>query len=311
MPRGAALSFGGFEPIVRAMDELLIAAIETGGTKILARLATVDGQALADRRWATGSAQEALSCLIPFLSDIPDGARLGAVGIAAFGPLAVDPNSPDYGRMLATPKPGWAGSNLRADLQRALGVPVAVDTDVNCAAIAEQRIGAGKGLRCLAYVTVGTGIGCGLAIDGRSLKGALHPEAGHLPIVRRPDDPFPSACAFHSDCAEGLASGPAVRLRLGEGHEFADSPETRELVADYLGQHGAALVLAWSPHRIVWGGGVVTGGRLVPAIERRLVAALGGYGVGPAVLEPGFCAPAMLENAGLEGALLLARELAA
>ncbi len=311
MPRGAALSFGGFEPIVWTMDELMIAAIETGGTKILARLATVDGKVVANGRWETGSAAEALSRLLPFLSDIPDGARLRAVGIAAFGPLVVDPNSPDYGRMLATPKPGWAGSNLRAELQRALGVPVAVDTDVNCAAIAEQRIGAGKGQRSLAYVTVGTGIGCGLAIDGRSLKGALHPEAGHLPVVRREDDAFPSACAFHSDCAEGLASGSAVRRRLGEGREFADSPDTRELVADYLGQLGAALVLAWSPHRIVWGGGVVTGGRLVPAIERRLVAALGGYGVGPAVLEPGFCTPAMLENAGLEGALLLARELAA
>ena len=189
-------------------------------------------------------------------------------------------------------------------------MPVSVDTDVNAAAIAEQQLGSGQGLGSVAYVTVGTGIGAGLAIDGRSLKGALHSEAGHLSVIRLPSDDFTSVCSFHPHCAEGLASGPAVRRRLGERRELADDPELLELVADYLGQLGAALVMAWSPHRIVWGGGVVAASQLVPHIERRLVAALGGYGVGPTVLRPGFCAPAMLENAGLEGALLAARQLA-
>ena len=155
-------------------------------------------------------------------------------------------------------------------------------------------------------MTVGTGIGAGLAIEGRSLKGALHPEAGHLPLVRAPGDDFPSACSFHRHCAEGLAAGPAIRRRLGEGRELSDDPAMLELIADYLGQLGAALVMAWSPHRIVWGGGVVTGSGLVPHIERRLADALGGYGVGEQALRPGFCAPARLENAGLEGALLMA-----
>jgi fructokinase len=290
------------------MGKELIAAIETGGTKVLARVSSLDGETVAESRWQTGSASQAVSDLLPFLTDLPADCRLACIGIAAFGPLIVDPDSPDFGQMLATPKRGWAGSNLRAELQERLGVPVTVDTDVNAAAIAEQQIGAGEGLPSIAYVTVGTGIGAGLAIEGHSPKGALHPEAGHMSVVRRPGDDFKSACSFHADCAEGLAAGPALRRRLGAGRELADDPAVLELVTDYLGQLGAALVLAWSPHRIVWGGGVVRALQLVPYIERRLVAALGGYGVGPAAIQPGFCVPATLENAGLEGALLIARK---
>lgn len=288
-----------------------MAAVETGGTKILARICALDdGEMIAERRWDTGTADQAATQIAAFLSTMPGDLSLRSVGMAAFGPLVIDPQSPDFGQMLATPKPGWEGSNLRADLQQRLAVPVTVDTDVNAAAIAEQQLGAGRGVRSLAYVTVGTGIGAGLAIDGSSLKGALHPEAGHLSVVRRGGDDFPSSCAFHSNCAEGLAAGPAVQRRLGEARDLADDPATFELVADYLGQLGAALVLAWSPNRIIWGGGVASTSSLVPHIERSLIAALGGYGVGPAARQPGFCAPAMLQNSGLEGALLLARQLA-
>jgi fructokinase len=293
-----------------SMSRELVAGIETGGTKILARISSLDGEVVTQGRWETGTANEALSDLLPFLTDLPADSRLVAIGMAAFGPLIVDPASPDFGTMLATTKPGWTGSNLRGSLEAKLGVPVVVDTDVNAAAIAEQRLGAGKGLASVAYVTVGTGIGAGLAIEGRSLKGALHSEAGHLPVIRLPGDDFTSVCSFHPHCAEGLASGPAVRQRLGEGRDLTEDPATFELVTDYLGQVGASLVMTWSPHRIVWGGGVVAASQLVPHIERRLVAALGGYGAGPAVMQPGFSAPAMLENAGLEGAILMARQLA-
>ena len=241
------------------MTGIYLAGVETGGTKILACLRDIDsGETIAEGKWATGSAERAAEDLLGFLtSAVPDGGRLAAVGMAAFGPLIVDPASPDYGQMQATTKPGWTGSNLRRALQERLGIPVAVDTDVNAAAIAEQELGAGAGLPSIAYVTVGTGIGAGLAYRGRSLAGALHPEAGHLRLVRRAGDDAPSVCPFHDDCAEGLVSGPAVRKRLGDGRELADDPALLELVADYLGQLAAALVLAWSPNRIVWGGGVI------------------------------------------------------
>lgn len=291
------------------MSGELVAGIETGGTKILARICTRDsGTSIAERRWETGSAEQAAADICDFIGSPEFDGRLAAVGMAAFGPLIIDPDSPDYGQMLATPKPGWTGSNLRAELEARLGTPVVVDSDVNAAAIAEQRLGAGGGLPSVAYVTVGTGIGAGLAVCGTSLKGAMHPEAGHLRLVRRPGDDMPSLCHFHDDCAEGLASGPAVRRRL-EGRELADDVATTEIVADYLGQLAAALVLAWSPHRIVWGGGVIAAAPLIPLIQQKLRTTLGGYGVGDAADEPDFCVPARLENAGLEGALLMAQGL--
>lgn len=288
-----------------------LAGIETGGTKILARLCDIAGGIIAEGKWTTGTAGQAADDLHNFLaSAVPSDGRLAAIGIAAFGPLIIDPDSPDYGQMQATTKAGWTGSNLRRALHERLGAPVAVETDVNAAAIAEQELGAGSGLPSVAYVTVGTGIGAGLFHRGRSLAGAMHPEVGHLRLTRRADDDIPSICPFHPDCAEGLVSGPAVRRRLGNGRELADDRLLLELVADYLGQLAAALVLAWSPHRIVWGGGVIGAAPMIDAIEASMRSSLGGYGVGPAAGQKGFCVPAALEHAGLEGALLIARKLA-
>lgn len=291
------------------MSNKLVAGIETGGTKILARICDLEsGRSLKEAKWQTGSSDGAARDLIGFLDEAKQ--ELAAIGIAAFGPLIVDPESSDYGRMLATTKPGWTGSNLRAQLEGATGVPVTVETDVNAAAVAEQALGAGERLPSVAYVTVGTGIGAGLALRGRTLKGALHPESGHLPIIRRRGDDVASVCSFHPDCAEGLVSGPALRKRLGEGKDLADDPALVELVANYLGQLAATLVLAWSPHRIVWGGGAISATPIIPKIEQAMRDALGGYGVGDAAYQPGFCVAASLQNAGLEGAILMARDLA-
>jgi len=292
------------------MGRHLIAGIETGGTKILARIADLDGKVVADGRWATSTAKAALGELAAFLEAEAEIEKLAAIGLAAFGPLITDRTSPDYGLMLSTPKPGWSSSNLRTELESRFGVPVDVDSDVNAAAIAEQAKGAGVGHPTVAYVTVGTGIGAGLAIEGMSLKGVMHPEGGHLPLIRRPGDELPSVCHFHESCAEGLVSGPALNRRLGEGRKLSDEPELAELAAHYLGQLAASLVLAWSPHRIVWGGGAISEIRLIPMIEDAMRESLNGYGVGHAVDGPGFCLPAALKDAGLEGALMMARRRA-
>jgi len=277
-------------------------AIETGGTKLLARLVR-EGAVLAEERWPTTTPEAAEAALLAFAGDV----RLAGAGIAAFGPIVVDPAAANYGEVLATPKPGWTGANLRAALARQLGVPVAVDTDVNAAALAEAAMGAGQGCSSLAYVTVGTGIGAGLARDGRTLTGALHPEMGHVPVLRYEGDTTPSACPFHSSCVEGMAAGPALRRRLN-GRHLEQSPGDFAAVADYLGQFFATIVLAWSPHRIVAGGGVMDVAGLRDAAASRMSVALGGYGVGGAAGEPGFIRPAALEHAGLEGALILARQ---
>lgn len=290
------------------MGEQLIAGIETGGTKILARITGLDGAVVANGRWSTTTAETALQDLAEFFTSKLEGARLAAIGLAAFGPLVTNPKSPDYGLTLATPKPGWSGFNLRAGLSERFGVPAFVDSDVNAAALAEQAIGAGEGVPSVAYVTVGTGIGAGLAIDGKTLTGVMHPEAGHLPLNRQRGDDAPSVCPFHENCAEGLASGPALRQRLGEGRELSDDPFVEALVVQYLGQLAASLVLAWSPHRIVWGGGAISEADLTAGIAVALRAALNGYGVGSAVERSDFCVPAALQDAGLEGALIMARQ---
>lgn len=292
------------------MSGEIYAGVETGGTKTLCRVVRADGAVVAEARWPTAGPDEMAEVLGAFIGEAAAAAPVAGVGLAAFGPIVVDPARADRGRVLATPKPGWTGSNLAQALAARLGAPVAVETDVNAAAIAEQRLGAGRGAASVAYVTVGTGIGGGLAIEGRPLRGALHPEIGHLRLARRADDAIPSACPFHSDCAEGLAAGPAIGHRLAAGQRLQDEPQTFEAVADYLAQLVASLVLAWSPERVVLGGGVLQAPGLLARVAEGLPAALGGYGVGEAALSADFIVPAALEHAGLEGALILAREQA-
>ncbi|MDE2136194.1 MAG: ROK family protein [Gammaproteobacteria bacterium] len=289
-------------------SDRVFAAIETGGSKILALLVDVDGATLAAGRWATTTPGRALGDLTDFIAGaVPAGRALGAIGIAAFGPLVRDARARDYGRILNTPKPGWSGANLRAQLAARFAVPVAIDTDVNAAARAEWRQGAGRGVRSLAYVTVGTGIGAGLIVEGRPLEGALHPEIGHIRLARRDGDRAPSACPFHADCVEGLASGPAIARRLEAPHSLGDDPSTLALVAGYLGELAATLVLCWSPERIVWGGGVMGTAGLLARVHEAMGRSLAGYGVGEAATRRDFCVPAALEHAGLEGAALMAR----
>ena len=286
----------------------VFAGIETGGTKILARMVDADGRVLADGRWSTTTPAAALEDLAAFISAaVAAGHVLGGIGIAAFGPLVRDQRSPDYGRVLITPKPGWRGSNIRAELAARFGVRVAIDTDVNAAARAEWQLGAGQGIRSLAYVTVGTGIGGGLVVEGRPLEGALHPEVGHIRISRRDGDRSGSVCPFHENCVEGLASGPAIVRRLGPGRALADDPAVLAVVAGYLGELAATLTLAWSPERIVWGGGLMTP-RLLEPLRDALQRSLAGYGVGEAVGGPEFCVAAALGHSGLEGALLMAKD---
>lgn len=289
-------------------ERKVLIGIELGGTKILCRGIDESGTVLLDRRFATSSPDVALNDLAGCIASLgSDETSIAAIGIASFGPVIVDATSADCGRILATPKPGWSGFNLRGALaDRFRDVPIAVDTDVNAAALAEHALGAGRGLDCVAYVTVGTGIGGGLVTAHGPLHGALHPEIGHLLLRRRAGDAHASTCPFHADCAEGLVAGPAIARRLGPSRTLADSPDIRALVADYLGDLAASLVLAWSPQRIVMGGGVMDTPGLLVDIGNALRMALGHYGAAPSARED-FLAPAQLPAAGLEGALLLAR----
>lgn len=288
------------------MSQPVFFAVETGGTKIVWRIVDAAGVVLDEGRFATGRPEAAVEALVAAAAERP----VAGLGVASFGPLVVDPASPQRGLMLATPKPGWTGFNLSRNLADRLDAPFAVDTDVNAAAVAEARLGAGRGARAVAYVTVGTGIGGGLCVDGQTLKGALHPEIGHLFVRRAEGDVQASACPFHADCVEGLAAGPAVQARLaGRGLEDADA--VRAVVADYLGQLVAGLVFAWAPDRIVFGGGVMSTPGLIAEVEAAARRRVNGYGSAVVMGEGGYLVAAEREHAGLDGAMLMARDLTA
>lgn len=288
------------------MSQPVLFAVETGGTKIVWRIVDAAGVVLDEGRFATGQPEAVVDALVAAAAERP----VAGLGVASFGPLVVDPASPQRGLMLATPKPGWTGFNLARILADRLDAPFAVDTDVNAAAVAEARLGAGRGARAVAYVTVGTGIGGGLCVDGRTLKGALHPEIGHLFVRRAEGDAQASACPFHADCVEGLAAGPAVQARLA-GRRLEEADEVRAVVADYLGQLIAGLVFAWAPDRIVLGGGVMSTPGLIAEVEAAARRRVNGYGSAVVMGEGGYLVAAEREHAGLDGALLMARDLAA
>jgi fructokinase len=286
------------------MSQPVFFAVETGGTKIVWRIEDAAGALLDEGRFATGRPEAAVEALVAAVGD----RTVAGLGVASFGPLVVDPASPDRGLMLATPKPGWTGFNLAKTLSERFETPFAVDTDVNAAAVAEARLGAGRGARAVAYVTVGTGIGGGLCVDGRTLKGALHPEIGHMFVRRAEGDAHPSACPFHADCAEGLAAGPAVQARLA-GRRLEEADEVRATTSDYLGQLIAGLVFAWAPDRIVMGGGVMSTPGLIAEVEAAARHRVNGYGAAVVMGKSGYLVAAEREHAGLDGAMLMARDL--
>jgi len=291
---------------VKSPPQVLV-GIETGGTKILCRVIDGTGRTLTETRFPTVTPERVVETLVATIkAAVPAGAQISGVGIASFGPVIVDPASPDVGRMLATPKAGWTGFNLARVLERRLEAPTTIDTDVNAAALAEQTLGAGRGLHTVAYVTVGTGIGGGLVIDGQTLKGGLHPEIGHLAMRRATGDEHPSACRFHPDCVEGLTAGPAIGMRLGGGR-LDEAPQVRAIICDYLGQLAASLLLAWSPQKIILGGGVMSTPGLLPEIESRMKLELNDYGASVVAERSPYIIAAALEHAGLEGALIMAR----
>jgi fructokinase len=238
---------------------------------------------------------------------------VAAVGIASFGPVDLHPASPTWGFITTTPKPGWAHTDVAGPFRAALGVPVAFDTDVNGAALAEHRWGAGREVDPLVYLTVGTGVGGGAVVNGRLLHGLVHPEIGHLRLPHdRGVDPFRGACPYHGDCLDGLASGRALRERWGVPAETlpADHPAWA-LEAEYLALGVASVVAVLSPRRIVIGGGVLRHGALLPRVRRRVVELLAGYLLAREIVEDVdayLVPPALGDRAGVLGALALAHD---
>ena len=293
-----------------------IAAVEAGGTKFRAAVydrafAAADRalEPVAELRVDTTTPDETLAAVGDFLA----GHDVSSLGIASFGPLIVDRASADYGSVAPTPKPGWTSAPILSTLRERLGVAADIQTDVEAAAVAEQRFGAGQGHDSVAYVTVGTGIGVGVVRDGQVLRGRDHLEIGHIPIRRHPSDTdFSGVCPFHGDCLEGLVSGPAINERVGTPAEsLADDHPVWDIVVDHLAQLACVITWAFSPDRILFSGGVGANAHLEPLLQAATAQHLGGYSVSHATNGDLVATAGLGNDAGLVGAALLGASLLA
>jgi len=283
-------------------------AIEAGGTKFLCAVGDDSGRLWEVTRIPTTSPEETLGQVVDYFTS----RRVAGLGVGCFGPADLNRRSPTWGHITRTPKPGWSDTDVAGMLQQRLGVMVAFDTDVNAAARAERRWGAGRGLEDFVYITVGTGVGGGGFCRGRTIRGLVHPEIGHMRVPRLAGDDFPGVCPFHGDCLEGLIAGPALLARTGQAPEsLPDAHPAWEIVARYLALGVANLVMVLSPRRVILGGGVMKGPGLLGRVRTHLVITLSGYPPHAHLADPRdfVVAPELGDHAGLKGALALALRL--
>jgi fructokinase len=287
--------------------------LEAGGTKFVCVIGTGPEDIVETLRIDLGSPGETLDASLAFFRRaIASGIRIDAIGIASFGPVELRTRNPRYGSITTTPKPGWGDTDVVGPFVAAFGLPVGFDTDVNAAALAEGRWGGARGLDSWIYLTLGTGIGGGAVIDRRLIHGLVHPEMGHITVMRHPGDRFDGICPFHGDCFEGLASGPAVEARFGrraEHLEDADRDTASELVGFYLAAGVRTLAYALAPERFVVGGGLGLMAGVIDSARAALRRQLGGYPGLPEYVADAFLVPAELGGmAGPAGALILAEQ---
>jgi len=306
-----------------------VVAVDLGGTNIRAALFPSDQPKPAHSQRVLTRAEEGPAAVVRRVIETVEALQLGDTAGLRMGVAAPGPLDPAQGVVFGAPNlPGWDRVPLRDLLARHFGCPVLLGNDCNLAALGEWRHGAGQGVRHLVYLAIGTGIGGGAIIDGRLLLGAhgLAAEFGHMLVD--PSAPL-CGCGQHGHL-ESLASGPAIGRRMAELLAELTGAETRgeaysasqvgqaasggdpialrviEDAGTIIGKHLASLVHAFDPERIVLGGGVSRLGEMILEPIRDAFAA--------ALMHPAYrdrvtiAAAALGDDAGLIGAMLLARE---
>jgi fructokinase len=290
-----------------------VGAIDAGGTSWRCGIYADHQTVIARTSFATTTPQETLARAIAFFNEEAGrGSGVETIGVACFGPLGVNKVHANWGKILETTKPGWSGTDVAGQLARGTACTIAIETDVTAAALSERAWGAGQGLDNVAYVTVGTGIGAGIIVDGAPVRGALHPEAGHMRAPRhRSDTAFDGVCSFHGDCIEGLASAPALKARWGlDASHLNDDHPAWEIEAHYLAHLAVNLVLTCAVQRVIFGGGVCERHGLISAVSAKAKALIGPYGTA-APNGAGFeiVAAGLGLDAGILGGVWLAQNL--
>jgi fructokinase len=287
--------------------------VEAGGTKFVCVIGTGPEEIVATTRVEVTRPRETIGAATDFFRRAIDtGTPLDAIGIGSFGPVELRRGHPRYGSITTTPKAGWSDTPLVDPFTVEFGVPVGFDTDVNAAALAEGRWGAGRGLTSFVYLTLGTGIGGGAVVDGRIVHGLGHAEMGHLAVPRHPSDTFDGVCPFHGDCLEGMASGPAIAARFGRRGEHLQGAErtaAAQLVGFYVGAGIRSMIYVLAPERIVIGGGLSALPGVIGAARAELDRQLGRYPGLPEHQDTHFVSAALLGGqAGPMGSLILAEQ---
>ena len=281
----------------------MLGAIEAGGTKFVIAVGPSPDRIIARHTIPTRDPATTLAEVAEWLAG---RGGITALGIGSFGPVELDRTSPRWGFITTTPKPGWADCDIAGYFAGELGVPVGFDTDVNAAALAEHAA-SGSIDGSLAYLTVGTGIGGGLVLDGQPVHGIAHPEVGHIYPRRHPDDrDFPGTCPSHGDCLEGLASGPAIMARWGTSlSQLPGDHPGHAIIADYIAQACHVLFASIAVEEVVVGGGVANTPGLVERVAQRARELDAGYLPGTA--RHRVIRPRLGSDAGITGAMMLAQ----
>jgi glucokinase len=255
----------------------VIGAVDIGGTKIAVGIVDRSGKVLAKAECpsnAEGGYAKALQRIVGMLRNTSErcDTEIDGIGIGSTG--IVYPASGKFGD--ADLLPGWRGSNPVEDLAQEFGVGVAIENDGDASVLGEHAWGAGQQKARLIYVTVGTGIGGGIILDGRLYRGAdmAHPEIGHQVI----DASGPACTCGYRGCWESLATGPAMAGWFNAS-AAVENPATKKLSAFeicerarsgnalalraiereslYLGLGVANLINCFVPDLIVFGGSMM------------------------------------------------------
>jgi fructokinase len=291
--------------------EVYFGGIEAGGTKFVCAVGSGPNNIRTLTQFPTTSPEETIGRVVGFFQEQGRKIPIAALGIGTFGPVDLNLDSPRYGSITTTPKPGWKNLNLKGLIEEKLKLPTAIDTDVNAAALAEHRWGAAKNLNTFIYLTVGTGIGGGGMVEGNLLHGLTHPEMGHIRVPHSWDeDPFMGTCPYHGDCLEGLAAGPSIEKRYGmRGEQLSEDHPAWQLLSNYIGLALANFICTLSPQRIILGGGVMEQEQLLQATRSRVQVLLNGYISAAEILddiENYIVRPQLGKKAGVLGAIALA-----
>lgn len=285
---------------------MLYGALEAGGTKMVLAIGTENGEIIEQLSLPT----EDPSITMPKIIEYFANKNIISLGVGTFGPINLDRSSKTYGYITSTPKLSWANYNIVGTLKDALNIPIGFDTDVNASALGEATWGSIKGHSSGIYITIGTGIGVGVYLNGELLHGMMHPEAGHILLAKHPDDNFKGVCPYHPNCFEGLASGPSIEKRWGKkAIDLNDQAKIWELEAYYIAQGLVNYILTLSPHKIVLGGGVMHQEQLFPLIHQQVDKLMNGYVRTPQLeaLDQYIVPAALNDNQGIMGCIQLAK----